>query len=208
MMTLIKRELTDMSLFLLASAAAATAFAAVLIMPVFDIRMNRDFWEFLVTCLPVMSVVFAAALGVSQMYFDRMRGVSTFLCTHSVRKEHIFAARCIAGLIIILVWFVPAFLAVQWTFAYHWPVIFPALAIFHKISAVFFLGLLAAYSLGLSRGWTSGKIMPTLGTLVLLLPLMTLVIVKGFCAELMLLLAVLAAACLCRAWSVYKSSSL
>ena len=208
MITLIKREITDMAVYLLASAVAAMGFACVLVLPVFDIRIDIRFTIFWLVSLPLLSIAGAAGLGVSQMYFDRMRGVSTFLCTHSVRKEHVFTARCIAGLVIILVWFVPAFLTVKWTFAYHWPDIFPLRVMFYKISAVYFLGLLAAYSLGLSRGWTSSKIMPSLGTLALLLPLMTLVIIKGFCLEMMLLLAALAAACLCITWSVYKSSSL
>jgi len=163
----------------------------------------RGQW-FLLLILPF----FAAGVGASQMYSDRNKGISTFLATMATTRGQIISARIAAGLLGIAIVIVPLILT-EAVLLVVYPRLVPVESMFlWRIFIAAFLINAAAYSVGLLMGWNTRKHLPVLGTLVLCIPLIGLLIVKGFSLQASLLLLLVIAACLTRVWQKYLATSL
>lgn len=145
----------------------------------------------------------SAAMGVSQMYLDRTKRISTFLVSHAVGRRHVFAARVIAGIFILLLYYLPVMAAlfyavdkdIRYTVAFS--------------DLVFsFLTALGCYGLGLAMGCVSGKIVPSLGTLALVVILLTLVVIKGLSWDYLIVMGLFIAAAVGRAWQTFRQAAL
>lgn len=149
-----------------------------------------------------------AALGVSQMYADRMKKISAFLVTQAVCRRHLFCAKLAAG-ILLTVLFYTAIAVTLWALnqTYGPPDVFSRRFLIHYPITVYAVGM-ACYALGLSMGWTSGRIFPTLGTLALTLLLLSLLLIKGLSVHLHCLLLLFILSALIRTWLVYRHSAL
>jgi hypothetical protein len=129
--------------------------------------------------IPVLLLAFGG-LGASQAYGDRANRISSLLATLGVTRTRIFAARVLAGLLVVLVSLVP--LAVT-TILLLW-MFMPPLEFYGRmvveISLTLLLAAAACYFAGLLVGWTTSKSWLLAGNVLLLLFPMSLVVIKGF----------------------------
>jgi ABC-type transport system involved in multi-copper enzyme maturation permease subunit len=210
MFTLIKREIEDNMAYFLAAAL----FSALIIIASLAVIYQRNSdniielsLSFLLPTFPLMLVGFAA-MGVSHMYMDKSRKISGFLSTLPVSRKRILLARIITGILAILILLVPLAVTtviLQRLFAPSYPVY--AYFIPEIFTGVLLMGF-ACYCLGLQTGWTSGKVVPTLGGIVLTCVLVTLIFFKGFGLDTIVILLLLIIASLIRTWQKFMSASL
>jgi len=156
----------------------------------------------------VVLIIGFPGMGASQMYTDRSRKISTFLTGLPVTRCQILTARIITGILAILVVLVPLIITgiiLRRLFAPPIP-IFPSL-IFDISAATFLLGF-ACYCLGLQSGWTTSRITPTLGSIILTCIFVPLIIVKGFSTQIKIILLLFIIASLIRTWQKFKHTAL
>ncbi len=214
MLTLIKREINDNLIFYLAAIIAAMASIFIMVslsvplikheppigVPKF---MHRTLWSL----LPFLAVA-AAALGSTQMYIDKGKRISTFLSTLATSRTRILAARIIAGLAFILLVLLPI-AAVDMILLNIFPRLMPVdMSFLVNVFIVTFLSALLGYSVGLQSGWNSNKLFPTLGSIAITPLLLTVIIIKGFGVETMVILLLLTVAMLIRTWQKFLSTAL
>jgi hypothetical protein len=213
MLTLIKREIQDHNVYFLGAVILTailiclTVFAAYNIVYQFD---HEDSVTYVGLSLPVivMLMIGFSGMGISQMYTDRARKISTFLSTLPVSRSQILLARIVTGILAILIVVLP-FVITNMVMTYLFAPPIPVFSgiIFDIFAVIFLLGF-ACYCLGMTTGWTAGKITPTLGCLGLTFILTSLIIVKGFgpCTKGILILIIVA--CLIRTWQKFITTSL
>jgi hypothetical protein len=157
--------------------------------------------------IPVLLLAFGG-LGASQAYGDRANRISSLLATLGVTRNRIFAARVLAGLLVVLVSLVP--LAVT-NLLLLW-MLMPPLEFYGRmvveISLTLLLAAAACYFAGLLVGWTTSKSWLLAGNVLLLLFPMSLVVIKGFGPEAMAILLLFIGATLLYAWHTFTSASL
>lgn len=194
--TLIKREIYDHVVYFIGALILSGIFIMILIPTVYHYDFNisqPDRIVVLLLAILLLTIGFAG-MGVSQMYTDKNRGTSAFLSTLPVTRDHILTARIVAGILAILTLFVP--LAITTIILYK--MIAPPIPIFEglffDIFSLIILMSISCYFVGLLNGWTSGKLTPTLGSLVLACVLVPMVIVKGLglCISAILILFIIA----------------
>lgn len=157
--------------------------------------------------MPFLPLIFGV-MGAHQMNYDRSNKISTFLSTLAVTRQRIFAARITAGLILILVGLVPFIIACAILLALF-PQPVPGLnVLLAKMFFVAFLADLAGYALGLLLGWHNQKSIPFIGVFVITAILIGLVTIKGFSLQCCVILVLIIAAALVRAWQKFLSASL
>ena len=128
----------------------------------------------------IITILGFCVMGAIQMYTDRTRNISAFLLTLPVRRNQILTARIVTGLLAILTFFVSANIAVIFlSRLFIQPIPIYNRMIF-EITETIFLMAIACYCLGLQTGWSSNKVTPILGGLILTFVLITLIAVKGF----------------------------
>lgn len=191
MYTLIKREIEDHIVYFLGAFLLSLLFTGSIIARGFSGYTGEELGvilaaEELGAILAAVGVTFLAvtiigicALGTSQMYMDRNRKISAFLSTLPVSRNQIFAARVVTGLLTLFVLMAAPAITVetllsalrqeQAVYKYFTVEIF---------SALYLMGL-GIYCTGLMGGLSSSKIVPTLGSLVLSVVLMTIILIKG-----------------------------
>jgi ABC-type transport system involved in multi-copper enzyme maturation permease subunit len=163
--------------------------------------------------VPVLNTILGAlifcAMGAGQMYLDRTKKISALLATLAVSRGQIFAARVIAGSLLVLIGLAPlAETTVTAVFAKSIDPAHSVRLIYPDVVLPLFLLGFACYCIGLQAGWTSNKVMPTLGSLVMSVFLITAVLIKGFGWEIYVILVLLIAACLIRAWRTFSMAAL
>jgi hypothetical protein len=212
MFTLIIREIEDNRVFFVAVVILAVIFGALIVYEQF--YGIEKYESFIIPFGAMISVPLGMAfcgMGAAQMYGDKTKKFSALLATLAVNRGHIFAARVIAGFLLVIIGFVPivvtAIAAVselgkQFPFApihkgIYFEILIPALL----------LGF-ACYCIGLQAGWTSNRVTAILGALGLSLILIPVILIKGFGWEIYAILVLLIAACLIRAWYRFSTAAL
>ena len=214
MLALIKREIEDNRVFFIAAIILAVIFSVLFVYQ----QYNRERYGDMVVSFGIMiSILMTAglcALGAAQMYSDKTKKVSALLATLAVSRNQIFTARVITGVLLLLIGLVP--------FAGTIFAVIPKIVVELKLEPstpirsglyaeilvpVLLLGF-ACYCIGLQAGWTSNKIMPSLGALGLCIILISVIVIKGFDWEIYAILISLIAACLIRAWFKFSRSAL
>jgi len=211
MFTLIKREIEDHVAFFLGAAIATAILIVLLVSAVLNYDPPPDIPVYAVGLLiPVIVVVVIGlpAMGVSQMYTDRNRRISAFLSGLPVTRSQILVARIVTGVLAILIVLAP--LTITGTVLRD--LLLPPIPIYPGLiadmSVTAFLIAFACYCLGLLTGWTSSRITPTLGALVLTCILIPLILVKGFGLHIKVILILFIIASLVRTWQKFKSTAL
>ncbi len=210
MYTLIKREIEDHIVYFLGAFLLSLLFTGSIIATGFGVGTVEELGAILaalgITSL-VVTTIGICALGTSQMYMDRNRKVSAFLSTLPVSRNQIFAARVLTGLLTLLVLLAAPAITVevlvstlrqeQAVYKYFTVEIF---------STLYLLGL-GIYCTGLMGGFSSSKIVPTLGSLVLSVVLMTIILIKGPGIEISIILLVYVSASLAYTWRKFNTTS-
>lgn len=211
MFTLIKREIEDHLAFFLGAIVATLILLVLLISAIFGYDPPPDIPVYAIGFLiPVIVVVVIGlpAMGASQMYTDRTRRVSAFLSGLPVTRSQILVARIITGILAILIMLVP--LTITGAVLRH--LLLPPIPFYPGLIAdIFvtaFLMAFACYCLGLLTGWTSSRITPTLGGLVLTCILVPLILVKGFGLHTTVILVLFIIASLTCTWQKFRSAPL
>ena len=211
MFTLIKREIEDNVVYFVGAVLLAAVIIFILVGTAYAPGTKNPFWPLLHLLTPILVISAAlgfCAMGVTQMYTDRMRKQSSFLITLAVTRGRLFSARVITGVLAIMTFFVPVILTIRIllpVIATPIPVVF---SVFFEISTTTCLMVFSCYCLGLMIGWNSGKIIPTLGALILTWSLLGWILIKGFGLNTVVVLSVFIIACLVRTWCDFKSTSL
>lgn len=210
MIALIKREIRDYAIFFMgAIVLAGTAIGALISMPRVHNRPEAAIFESSggATILFILVLVFFA-MGAVQMYTDRVRRISAFISTLAVSRSRILTAKILAGLLAILIALVPLGIAVAILLQIDTPPVPMYAVIARDLFSGVFLMTFACYCIGLQVGRDSGKIAPALGGMGLTCILVSLIAIKGFAPELMIMLALFIVASLIRTWHNFTSTSL
>lgn len=207
MFTLIKREIEDHVAFFLGAAIATAILIVLLVSLIFSHDIPVYAIGFLIPVIVVV-VIGLPAMGASQMYTDRTRRISAFLSGLPVTRSQILVARIVTGVLAILVVLLPLTI----TGATLRRLLLPPIPIYPGLiadmSVTAFLMAFACYCLGLQSGWTSSRITPTLGGLVLTCILVPLILVKGFGPHIKVILILFIIASLVRTWQKFRSTPL
>jgi len=209
MFTLIKREIEDHIAYFI-GAIILSAVLTALLASAFYYNEPGEQPVFIGLSIPVIVVLIigCSGMGVSQMYTDRTRKISAFLSGLPVTRGRILIARIITGILAILIVLLPLTVTAQ----ILWRLFAPPIPIYSgmifDISVTAFLMAFACYCLGLQTGWTSSRITPTLGGLVLTVILVPLILVKGFGLQIKIMLIVFIVASLIRTWQKFRSTAL
>ncbi len=209
MYALIKREIEDHIVYFLGAFVFSLLFTGSIIAKLyggFTVEELGVILTALVIMLLVVTTIGVCALGTSQMYMDRNRKISAFLSTLPVSRNQIFAARFISGFLALLVLLAAPAITIE--------ILLTALrqeqAIYKHFtveifSTLYLLGL-GVYCTGLTCGFSSSKIVPTLGSLVLSVVLMTIILIKGPGVEASIILLIYVSASLVYTWRKFNTT--
>ena len=207
MLTLIRREIHDHSIYVLASCAISAIAIAIMIYASFY-GIDRPAAILFPALLMLVSFVGFSALGTAQMYSDRANRISALLSTLAVTRHHIFAARVLVGILAVLLATIPVIV----TAVILLQMFLPPLEFYRRmvveISVTAVLVGMVCYSVGLLVGWTTNKTWLIVGNLFVLTLCLSLLLVKGFGADVMSILLVFIAAALVCTWHKFISASL
>lgn len=209
MFTLIKREIEDHIAYFIGAIILSAVLTALLTSAIYyDEPGERPVFVGLSIPAIVLLIVGFSGMGVSQMYTDRNRKVSAFLAGLAVTRGRILIARIITGILAILIVLLPLLI----TGTILWRLFAPPIPIYSgvisDIFVVAFLMAFACYCIGLQTGWTSSRITPTLGGLVLTCILVPLIVVKGFGLHIKVILILFIVASLIRTWQKFRSTAI
>jgi len=209
MFTLIKREIEDHIVYFIGAAVLSAILIALLTSAMYHTEPG-DHSVFIGLSIPVIVVLIigCTAMGVSQIYTDRTRKISTFLSGLPVTRGRILIARIITGILAILTVLLPLTI----TGMALWRLFEPPIPIYSGVIfdtfMVTFLTGFACYCIGLQTSWTSSKITPTLGGLVLTCILVPLILVKGFGLHAQVILVLFIVTSLIRTWQKFMSTAI
>jgi hypothetical protein len=215
MLTLIMREIEDNRVFFLAALLLAGILSGVVVWQQFYFQESEvpgiHDYEIVISIIALIGFsVMGVGMGVSQMYWDRTRKVSALLATLAVNRRQIFTARAVMGFLLVL--FGPVPVAVTRAIASR--TIEPAVTVSRGAGFLFdlwvaiYLFSFLCYCIGLQAGWSSGKIAPTLGAMVLCIILLGLVAIKGVGPDIFIILVLMIVMSLLRAWHTYSKAAL
>jgi hypothetical protein len=214
MLTLLKREIEDNWVFFLAALLLSGILSGVFVSQQFHFQASEipgvHGYEIVIPVVAMLGFsVMGVGMGVSQMYWDRTKKISSLLATLAVSRRRVFTARIVTGLLLMLFGYVP----VNITRAVASRMIEPEITVsrgagfvFDLWIVVFLFGFLC-YCIGLQAGWSSNKIVPTLGAFGLCIILLGLIVIKGVGLDICLILVLLIAVCLFRAWDKYSRAA-
>ena len=209
MFTLIKREIEDHVVYFIGAIILSGIITALLVSFVFnDEKGMRPLFIWLSIPVVVVLIIGFPAMGASQMYTDKNRKVTAFLSALPVTRGQILTTRIITGILAILILFLPLIITTAVLHNLFAPTIPIYTDIISDIFIVAFLTAFACYCIGLLTGWTSSKIIPTLGAIVLTCIIVTLILVKGFGPDIKFILILFIAATLIRTWQKFNSTAL
>jgi ABC-type transport system involved in multi-copper enzyme maturation permease subunit len=209
MLTLIKREIEDNRAFFIGTLNLAVIFSVLFFWLLY--YGEKDDGPFIAVPIwnAILGMLIFCGMGAAQMYWDRMKKISALLATLAVSRNQIFAARIIAGFLLVIVGLIPlAEITITAAFTKSPEPSHSVRLLYPEVSIPVFLLGFACYCIGLQAGWTSNKIIPTLGALGLICILITIILIKGFGWEIYAILIVLIAACIIRAWYKFSKAAL
>jgi ABC-type transport system involved in multi-copper enzyme maturation permease subunit len=209
MFTLIIREIEDNRVFFIAAAILVAIFGALFGWQLYYGEVDDGPFIAMPLFNAMLGMLMFCAMGAAQMYRDKTKRVSALLATLAVTRGHIFIARVIAGFLLVLIVFIPiagASIAAVLTRSVE-PSHFIR-SLYPEISIPVFLLGFACYCIGLQAGWTSSRVIPTLGPIALGLILIPVILIKGFGWDIYAILVLLIAACLIRAWHRFSTAAL
>jgi ABC-type transport system involved in multi-copper enzyme maturation permease subunit len=209
MFTLIIREIEDNRVSFVAAAILAAIFGVLFGWQLYYEKVDDGTFIVIPGLNAMFGMLIFCAMGATQMYRDKTKRVSALLATLAVTRRHIFIARVIAGFLLVFIVFIPiagASIAAVLTRSIE-PTHFVR-SLYPEISIPVFLLGFACYCIGLQAGWTSSRVIPTLGPIVLGLILIPVILIKGFGWEIYAILVLLIAACLIRAWYKFSTAAL
>lgn len=206
MLTLIRREIRDQFVYVLACWVASGIAAGIMVFTtLWGVRGAGFMFAGLMMSLLCIGL---CGLGAAQMYSDRANRVSSLLATLATTRGRILAARVLVGALTdlgaIVLFVVPVVIVLRLAAP---PLEFYARMIW-EISVAAALTGFACYGIGLLVGWTTNRTWLVFGGLLLLALLMSFLVVKGFGPGAMLLLLLFIAAVLTRVWHTFTSASL
>ena len=211
MFTLITREIEDNRVFFIAAVILAVIFGALIVYQQF---YDEKYESFIIPFGLMISVPLGmafCAMGATQMYWDKTKKVSALLATLAVNRGQIFAARVIAGFLLVIIGFVPIVVTIIAAVSeLGTPFSLPPIhkGIYFEILIPSLLLGFACYCIGLQAGWNSNRVTAILGALGLSLILIPIILIKGFGWEIYAILVLLIAACLVRAWYKFSTAAL
>ena len=207
MLTLIRREFHDHLIYPLGSCTVSALAVAVMIYASFSGAQPLAAIIF-PSLLLLISFVGFSGLGTAQMYGDRANRISALLSTLAVTRHRILTARILVGILTVLLATVPVFVtaAILLRMFVPPPDFYRPMVVEISLTAIL-LGI-ACYSVGLLVGWTTSRAWLFVGNLLLLALSASLIAVKGFGPEAMLLLVIFIAAVLGCTWHKFTSASL
>lgn len=206
MLTLIGREVRDHIAYLLGLGIVTAIMIVVMILAAFQELEAQLLTPVVILTLTLLLGLYA--LGAAQMYGDRANRMSSLLSTLAVTRSRILAARVFVGVLAVMVSFVPlvvTIIVLLWTFG-------PPLRFYGRIivetSITALLTGMACYCIGLVIGWTTNKTRLLAGSTLLVALLASLVWIKGFGPEIMVILLLFIGATLLRIWRTFTLISL
>jgi ABC-type transport system involved in multi-copper enzyme maturation permease subunit len=212
MWTLIKRELDDLLwsfLFILILVAVMIVVTCSWMIYNFPNRQPMAIPKVMISELwPVIFAfpLVAAAVGSASMFLDRTRRISTFLATQATSRRQIFAAKIGAGLSAILM-FLGSLALTDVVLLRFFPPLLPVdYEPMVRMFLVAFSASLACLAVGMQLGWTQSKLLSAIGTLLVVVMLLSLIVLKGFTYETIAIFLVVAAASFLRTWQKFVSS--
>jgi hypothetical protein len=213
MFTLIIREIRDNWIFFILAAFLAFAFSLAIGWQMYSAKVD-DAAAIMVELVinAVCGIFVFCGLGAAQMYWDRMKKISALLATLAVTRNQIFASRVTAGILAVVIGFLPAVITITVVSNMVEPSSTAGLKLAGAISAgiwiPLFLFCIASYCIGLQAGWTANKIIPTLGALLMSLILVEVIWIKGFGPGAYLIIIAIIICCLYRAWQIFVTAAL
>jgi ABC-type transport system involved in multi-copper enzyme maturation permease subunit len=211
MWTLIKREIKDnIIMFLLALILAGVCEAVVVsgflrtetqFAPVGIPKEVYGIFAFFIILLSLA----AAVTGGTQMYLDKNKKVCAFLSTLAVTRRQILTAKMFVGLIWLLVALLPLIAAELILFQVKPRLIPVDYSLLIRMYIVTGLCALSCYLLGSNLGLGKNRTIAVLGGAFFCLILISLIIIKGFGPEIMLVFGITSAALAVRVWNVFMS---
>jgi hypothetical protein len=218
MFTLIKREIQDHVVYFIGAAVLSVIFIIITLSMIsqYESSQRRDYdsadsgFFSVGVGVPIFAVIVIGicGLGVSQMYLDRNRKISAFLSTLAVSRGAILSARIITGILVILTFLVPVAVMAEVLLRLYIPPVLIYPGIVFEIFFALFLMAFACYCIGLQTGWTSGKVTPTLGGIILACILIPLILIKGFGLQIVVILLLFIIASLICIWHSFVTTSL
>jgi hypothetical protein len=205
-LTLITREIRDNILYTLAPCTVSVMAIGCMIYASFA-RIGTAAIIY-PTLLLLVSFVGFTVLGAAQMYSDRVNRISSLLSTLAVTRHRILAARVLVGILAVLLATVPVMVTTVILLRLFVPPLEFYRRMVMEISLTAVLMGIACYFVGLLVGWTANRAWLLLGGSILLILCVSLVGVKGFGPEAMLILLVFGTAALVRTWHKFTSVSL
>jgi hypothetical protein len=211
MLTLIKREIEDNYVFFIGAIIPAIFFSIMLAWYQYYGERSNVSLNVFGFILSVVVLLGFCSMGAAQMYFDKTKKVSALLATLAVTRNQIFTARVIAGLLLVVIGFIPIAEVIIMTCSW---LNTPGLHLYIRtgfyyefLIPTFILGF-ACYCVGLQAGWASGRVRPSLGVIGLGIFLIPVIPIKGFGWEVYVILVALITACLLKAWRTFSSAAL
>ena len=212
MFALIKREIYDNNLYFIASLVSSILLSAAAVFIVYYSVGVAGLPALIVNIffIPTIGafVSGAMAMGVSQMYSDRNRKVSSFLSTLAASRDQILIARISVGILAILTFVIPVLITSTIIFNFLIPPIPILKKIFLDIFSISILTSLACYCIGLLTGWTTVRFLPVLAGLPFFFIFVTIIIIKGFGIQTVLLLTLFIVASLVQIRNKFLSTPL
>jgi len=209
MWTLIKREIKDNIIMFLMSVIMAGICEAVVVSGFLrtDVKfapVGIPLTVYMVFPFFIISLsLLAVAMGGGQMYLDKTRKISAFLSTLAVTRRKLLSAKIIVGIIWLVVALLPLIAAELLLFQVRPRLIPVDYSLLVRIYIVTALCALSCYLLGANLVLGRNRITAILAGALLCLILISLIVIKGFGAEIMLIFGVTSAALAVRAWIVF-----
>lgn len=211
MWTLIKREIKDNIIMFLLALILAGICEAVIVSSF--LRIENRFapvgipetvymiFPFLIILLSLL----AAATGGAQMYLDKNKKICAFLSTLAVTRRQLLTAKMFVGLVWLLVALLPLIAAEILLFQVKPRLIPVDYSLLVRMYIVTALCGLSCYLLGSNLGLGQNRIAAVLGGGFLCMVLISLIVIKGFGPETMLIFGVTSTALAVRAWNMFMS---
>jgi len=207
MLSLIAREIRDQVVYLVGLCLTAITMLALLILQIY-VQMEMVYLPILGMGVALLLIGFCA-LGMGQMYGDRVNRIAPLLATLAVTRTRILAARVAVGVLAVLATLVPIAIAVTLVLGAFLPPLEFYWRMIVGISITSLLVGMACYCVGLLIGWTTNKTALLLVDGLLLVALLVSVVwIKGFGLDTAGLLLLFIGATLLRTWQTFTSASL
>ncbi len=212
MLTLIKREIEEAIVFFAINVAAVITIVSVLTYHVATGQVNNPFFgvpSIVYETLPLFLLMpfISAIFGVVQMSAGKEKNTTSFLATLATTRKKILTARIIAGLLWILLVLLPVAIAYILLLRLFPRAALPDAGFFIKAFTTVCLCNIACYALGLQMASGSNKQLTLLPAIAIVPVLLSIIVIKGFGAAVILTYLLFAIFAMVRTWQKFMSAS-